>query len=171
MDDVPVPDALNRPPSRRASVPSKSRKMPAACRQNAQKDADKTDEEWRKMANAEEAQEKLDTKIEELKRQADDPATEPEEAAKLRQLAEQLEQMRQQLAGRQIDDKQWREMVRSDQMQAILRAAAKGEPLPDTPVEPDRVVAGRRAMASAAAEAAGGVSPGDRAVSESGSGS
>jgi hypothetical protein len=47
-------------------------------------------------------------------------------------MADQLDQMRQQLTNRQINDQQWQKMVRSDQMQAILRAAAKGEPLPDS---------------------------------------
>jgi hypothetical protein len=130
--DTPVPDALARAADQarqRAEQEEKeARRMPPP----RDKDADRTDEEWREVADAQEAQEKLRSKAEELKRRADDPAADPEEAARLRQLAEQLQQLQKQLAGREIDDKQWREMARSDQMQAILRAAAAGEPLPDT---------------------------------------
>jgi hypothetical protein len=93
---------------------------------------DMTEQEWRQVADAEEAQEKMQEKIDELRRQAADPQTEPEDAEKMRQMADQLSQMQRQLASRQIDKQQWDEMVRSDQMRAVLRAAAQGEPLPDS---------------------------------------
>lgn len=100
-------------------------------REPAQND-DKTEEEWRQMADAGEAQAKLQEKIDDLKRRAENPIVESEEADKLRQMAQQLEQLKVQLATHLIDQRQWEEMSRSDQLQAILRAAARGEPLPDT---------------------------------------
>ena len=89
-------------------------------------------QQWEAVADAEEAADKLRQKAEQLRAQAADPALDPEAAQKLRQAADQLEAMQQQLAARQPDKKEWQEMVRSDQMKALLRAAAAGEPLPDT---------------------------------------
>jgi hypothetical protein len=130
--DVPVPsvleEAADQARQRAKQEQDKARRM----RPEHEPDADKSEEEWRQIASAEEAQEKLEAKIQELKRQAEDAATDPDQAARLRQLAEQLEQMRKQLGGNRVDDQQWRELVRSDQMKAILKAAAKGDPLPDT---------------------------------------
>ncbi len=96
------------------------------------KDDDMNDEQWRQIASAEEAEEKLQEKIDALRRKAKDPRTDKEQAEKLRKLAKQLEAMRKQLADRDIDERTWREMVRSDQMRAVLKAAASGEPMPDT---------------------------------------
>lgn len=93
---------------------------------------DPTEEEWQQIANAEEAQERLDDKIQELKKQAEDPGTDEAEAEELRQMAKQLEQLRNEIANRDIDNKEWREMARSDQMRAVMRAMANGDPLPDT---------------------------------------
>ena len=47
-------------------------------------------------------------------------------------MARQLEAMREQLSGRDMDSEEWQKIVRSDQMKAVLRATATGEPLPDT---------------------------------------
>jgi hypothetical protein len=96
------------------------------------KDDDMTEKEWREVADAQQAQEKLQQKADELNQRAADPKTDPEQSEKLRQMANQLEQMRGQLAGRQLEQQQWDELVRSDQMRAVLRAAAQGEPLPDS---------------------------------------
>jgi hypothetical protein len=130
--DVPVPSALEQAAEQARQRAQQEQKDARRMRSERQPEADKSEQEWREIASAEEAKEKLDAKIQELQRQADDAATDPDQAARLRQLAEQLQQMRQQLGGRQIDNQEWREMVRSDQMKGILKAAAKGEPLPDT---------------------------------------
>lgn len=130
--DTPVPTALEEAAEqarqRARKEEAEARRLP---KETGEED-DLTEEQWREIANAEEAEQRLQEKIEELKRRAADPQTDPEEAAKLTQMAEQLAQMQQQLAGRQIDKQQWEEMIRSDQMQAVLRAAARGEPLPDS---------------------------------------
>jgi hypothetical protein len=129
--DSPVPSVLEQA-AEQARQRAKQEQQEARRMRLDREEADKSEEEWRQIASAEEAQAKLEAKILELKRQADDAATEPDQAVRLRQLAEQLEQMRTQLGGKPVDDRQWQEMVRSDQMKAILKAAAKGEPVPDT---------------------------------------
>jgi hypothetical protein len=130
--DVPVPSALEQAAQQAHQRAKQEQADARRMRQESEPEADKSEQEWREIASAEQAQEKLEAKIQELQRQANDAATDPDQAARLRQLAEQLENMRQQLGSRQIDNQQWREMVRSDQMKAIMKAAAKGEPLPDT---------------------------------------
>jgi hypothetical protein len=45
-------------------------------------------------------------------------------------MAAQLGQMCQQLAGRAVDTKQWDEMIRSEEMRAVLRAAARASRCP-----------------------------------------
>jgi hypothetical protein len=96
------------------------------------KDMDKSDEEWQKVADADQAQQLLEQKIEELRRKAADPQTAAAETEKLLQMAKQLEAMRQQLGGQNVKQKDWQEIVRSDQMKAVMRAIAAGEPLPDS---------------------------------------
>jgi hypothetical protein len=130
--DVPVPMALPQAAEearRRAEAEeAEARRM----RRESGDDDDQTEKEWREVADAEQAAEKLQQKIDELNRRAADPNSDPDEAEKLRQMAAQLDQMRRQLAGRAVDKKQWEEMVRSDEMRAVLQAAARGEPLPDS---------------------------------------
>jgi hypothetical protein len=130
--DVPVPTALPQAAEearkRAKAEEAEARRM----RRESGEDDDKNEEEWRQVADAEQAAEKLQEKIDELRRRAADANTDPEEAEKLRQMAGQLDQMRQQLAGRLIDKRQWEEMIRSEEMRAVLRAAARGEPLPDS---------------------------------------
>ncbi len=98
----------------------------------AKEDRDPTEEEWEKAANAQEAQEKLDEKIAELKKKAEAPDTDEAEAEELRRMAKQLEQLRDELGSREIDNKEWRELAKSDQMKGVMRAMANGESLPDT---------------------------------------
>ncbi len=98
----------------------------------AKEDRDPTEEEWEKVANAQEAQEKLDEKIAELKKKAEAPDTDEAEAEELRRMGKQLEQLRDELGNREIDNKEWRELAKSDQMKAVMRAMASGESLPDT---------------------------------------
>jgi len=129
--EVPVPSALEQAAEQARQRARQEQDQARRMRQQTETEPDKSEEQWREIASAEEAQEKLEARIEELRRQAQE-ATDEDQAARLRQLAEQLERMRQQLGSRPIDDKDWREMVRSDQMKAILKAAAAGEPLPDT---------------------------------------
>jgi len=130
--DVPVPmvlpQAAEEARQRAKTEEAEARRM----RRESGEEDDQTEEAWQQVTDAEQAAEKLQEKIDELKRRADDPNADPEEAEKLRQMAGQLDQMRQQLGGRPIDKRQWEEMVRSNEMQAILRAAARGEPLPDS---------------------------------------
>jgi hypothetical protein len=130
--DLRVPSALAQAAEQARARAEAEEQAARRMRRQSDEDDDMTEEEWRQVADAEEAQERLQEKIEELRQRAARPMTEPEEAERLRQMAAQLDQMRQQLAGRQIDKQQWEQMSRSDQMQAVLRAAARGEPLPDS---------------------------------------
>jgi hypothetical protein len=130
--NVSVPTALAQAAERARKRAKEESEEAGRLRRQIDQDDDKTEEEWRQVADADEAREKLQKKIDELKQRADDSKNNPDEAAKLRHMAEQLEEMRQQLARHAIDKHQWEEMIRSDQMQSILRAAARGEALPDT---------------------------------------
>lgn len=98
----------------------------------AKEDRDPTEEEWKEVASAQEAQEKLDEKIKELNEKAEAPDTDEAEAEDLRKMAKQLERLRDELAGGDISEKEWKEMARSDQMKAVMRAMASGAPFPDT---------------------------------------
>lgn len=95
------------------------------------KDDDLTEEEWRKVADAEQAAELLQEKIDELRRQAADPEMDAEQAEKLRDMAEQLESLRKQFAEAGGDEKNWEETVRSDRTRALMRALAADKPLAD----------------------------------------
>jgi hypothetical protein len=130
--DAPVPSALAQAAEQARRRGEQEQKEARRMRRESGEDDDRTEEEWRQVADAEQAREKLQQKIDELKQRAADPRTDPEDAEKLRQMARQLEQMRRQLADREIDRRQWEELTRSDQMKAVLRAAARGEPLPDS---------------------------------------
>jgi len=126
--DGPAEEAARKAWERAQQEMRVARKEP----QQSDEDTDKSDEEWQKIANAAEAQQMLEEKIEELRRKAADPETGAAETEKLLQIAKQMESMRQQLGGREIKDEEWQEMVRSDQMKAMMRAMANGEPLPDS---------------------------------------
>lgn len=97
-----------------------------------QEDTDLDESQWQKIADAMDAQERLEEKIRELKQQAGDENLDSEQREKLLETARQLEQMQRQLASRQIDKAEWEEMARSDQMRAVMKAMATGEPIPDS---------------------------------------
>lgn len=97
----------------------------------AGEDDDLTEQEWRRVADAEQAEELLQKKIDELRQQAADPQLNEEQAEQLRQMAEQLEALRKQLDAAGGKGKQWEEIVRSDQLRAVMKALASSEPLPD----------------------------------------
>ena len=94
---------------------------------------DLSDEEWRQVADAEQAEELLQKKIEELQRQAADPKMDPEQAAKLREMAEKLESLRRQLAEAGGEQRKLEEVVHSDQWRAVMQSLAENEPHADEP--------------------------------------
>jgi hypothetical protein len=98
---------------------------------NSEEDPDMSEAEWLEVAKAEEIQETLEQKIQELRKQAADPETDEEEKQKILKMAKQLEALRESLGKQQIDEKEWKKLVESDQMKAVIKALANGEPLPD----------------------------------------
>lgn len=94
-------------------------------------DDDLSDSQWQEIADAEAAAEQMQQRIEELRRLAAAEDIDAVEAERLRRAADQLEEMRGRLQDEQMDDQQWREWVRSEQLRAMLEAAALGQPLPE----------------------------------------
>jgi hypothetical protein len=98
-------------------------------------DDDRTEEEWRQLAQAEQTEEMLQQQIEELRRRAADPELDQEQAAKLRQQSERLEAERQRRAAAGDDGgaarKKREERARAEQLRAMIEALAADKTLPD----------------------------------------
>ncbi|HET6878958.1 MAG TPA: hypothetical protein VFI31_02315, partial [Pirellulales bacterium] len=98
-----------------------------------QRDDDLTEQEWQQVAEAEMAEEMLEEKIDELRRQAALPETDSEEAEKLRQAAERLEALRRRLAdqnrGGDGEQKQPPERLRPGALRSMIEALLAAETL------------------------------------------
>jgi hypothetical protein len=98
-------------------------------------DDDRTEEEWRQLAQSEQTEEMLQQQIEELRRRAADPELDQEQAAKLRQQSERLEAERQRRAAAGDDGgaarKKREERARAEQLRAMIEALAADKTLPD----------------------------------------
>lgn len=97
------------------------------------KEDDRSEEEWRQVADAEQAEELLQKKIEEFERQAADPKMEPGQAAKLLAMAEKLESLRKQLAEAGGEQRKLEEVVHSDQWRAAMQSLAANQSHADEP--------------------------------------
>ncbi len=81
-------------------------------------DDDRTEEEWRQLAQAEPTEEMLQKQIDDLRRRAAEPELDKEQAAKLRQEAERLEAERRRKAAGNDDDRGAERKKREDRARA-----------------------------------------------------
>ncbi|MCA8997967.1 MAG: hypothetical protein KDA80_13305 [Planctomycetaceae bacterium] len=91
-----------------------------------------TEEEREQLARAEEAQEMLEKSLLEIQEQIDDPMTTPEQRQKLKEMAQNLERMRQELSETNASVEAWERIAQEAQTKEILEALAKGEAIPDS---------------------------------------